>query len=185
MAAVETYKPAFTEPPGTNLAGIPIKGLVLPSPDVSYGLPYYEACKKHVNETFKASKVYIIASGSLARNTDKVDKLVKAIGDDKVVGIRRGIIPHTPWSDILNIAKECRDLGADCVVTLGAGSITDGAKIVVLVCVPPWTDMMSNANHENTITSVWQMISMSQVSLLSIPWRARKSPQTLNLQLSL
>lgn len=130
---VETYKPAFTEPPGTNLAGIPIKGLQLPSPWVSYGRPYYESCAKHIRETFSASKVYIIASTSLSRDTDALEKLLDAIGKNKVAGVRKGMTPHTPWSEVLSIADECRTAGADCVVTLGAGSLTDGAKLVVLV----------------------------------------------------
>ncbi|OAQ63670.2 Dehydroquinate synthase-like protein [Pochonia chlamydosporia 170] len=108
MDSPETYKPAFTEPPGTNLAGIPIQGLVLPSPYVSYGLPYQVSCARHVKDTFNASKVYIIASGSLARNTDRLDRLVEALGKDAVVGIRRGITPHTPWSEILSITQECQ-----------------------------------------------------------------------------
>lgn len=130
----ETYRPAFTEPPGTVLAGIPVKNLKLTTPYMSYGLPYDKACAKHISDTFKASKVYIISSGTLARKTDKVDRLVDTIGKQKVVGLRQGITPHTPWTEILSIAQECRDAGADCVVTIGAGSITDGAKIVVLVC---------------------------------------------------
>jgi alcohol dehydrogenase class IV len=133
MDSEETYKPAFTEPPGTNLAGIPVQGLVLPSPFVSYGRPYQESCAKHVKQTFQASKVYIIASASLAKNTDRADRLVQALGEDTVVGFRRGITPHTPWSEILSIAQECRASAADCVVTIGAGSVTDGAKLVVLV----------------------------------------------------
>ncbi|KAF2702721.1 putative Fe-containing alcohol dehydrogenase [Pleomassaria siparia CBS 279.74] len=128
----ETYKLAFTEPLGTNLAGIPVQGLDLPSPWVSYGRPYYESCAKHVRDTFNASRIYIIASRSLTRNTDKVDKLVNALGKDNVVGVRNGMTPHTLWSDILSITAECRDLETDCVVTIGAGSITDGAKLVVL-----------------------------------------------------
>ncbi|KAK1061625.1 hypothetical protein LTR74_010886 [Friedmanniomyces endolithicus] len=134
MATKETYRPAFTEPPGKNLAGIPISNLRLPTPYISYGLPYDEACAKHIQGTFHASRIYIVASKSLAANTDKVDKLVSAVGEKNVVGVRRkGITPHTPWSEILEISAECRRLKADCVVTLGAGSITDGCKLVVLV----------------------------------------------------
>jgi hypothetical protein len=129
----ETSRPAFTDPPGTILAGIPISNLKLINPDVSYGLPYYESCAKHIADTFKASKVYIVASKSLCANTDKLDTLIDAIGKDKVVGTRKGITPHTPWSEILQITKECRDAKVDCLVTLGAGSITDGCKLVVLV----------------------------------------------------
>lgn len=133
MSSKETYHPAFTDPPGTILAGIPISNLRLVNPDLSYGLPYDEACAKHISETFKASKVYIVASRSLCANTDKLDRLINAIGEDKVVGVRKGITPHTPWSEILQITKECREGGVDCVVTLGAGSMTDGCKLVVLV----------------------------------------------------
>lgn len=133
MANKETFTPAFTDPPGTILAGIPISNLRLVNPDVSYGLLYYESCAKHINETFKASKVYIVASKSLCANSNKLQRLIDAIGTDKVVGTKKGITPHTPWSEILQITKECREANVDCLVTLGAGSITDGCKLVVLV----------------------------------------------------
>lgn len=77
--------------------------------------------------------MYIIASGSLSRNTDKVDKLIDALGKDNVVGVKKGLTPHTPWSEILQITAEAREAKADCVVTIGAGSVTDGSKLVVLV----------------------------------------------------
>lgn len=137
MAAMETYKPAFTTSPGTNLAGIPTQHLKLTTPYISYGLPYDDACAKYITNTFKASRVYIVASKSLAANTDKLDRLVSSVGDSKVVGVRKGITPHTPWSEILTITAECRRLRVDCIVTLGAGSITDGCKIVVLVRCSP------------------------------------------------
>lgn len=130
----ETYRVAFTDPPGTQLAGIPVSNLKLVNPNVSYGLPYTEGCNRHVKQTFNASKVYIIASGTLSRTTNKVEDLIEAIGKDHVVGVRRGMTPHTLWSEILEIVAEAKAAEADCVVTLGAGSITDGAKIVVLVC---------------------------------------------------
>lgn len=129
----ETFKPAFTTPPGTNLAGIPTNNLRLSTPDVSYGLTYDAACAKHVRNTFNARRVYIIASATLSRQTDKLDKLIETVGKERVVGTRKGITPHTPWNEILSITEECRAAKADCVVTLGAGSITDGAKIVVFV----------------------------------------------------
>ena len=113
----EVYRPAF--PSGY--------------PHVSYGLPFPQAAAKHVQNTFKASKVYIIASGSLSRNTDYVQQLQSALGD-KVVGVRKGMTPHTLWSEILEITQEAKALHADLLITLGAGSLTDGAKIIALVC---------------------------------------------------
>ncbi|EXJ58766.1 hypothetical protein A1O7_06196 [Cladophialophora yegresii CBS 114405] len=130
MAQTEVYRPAFTDPPGTNVAGIPTAKLKLSSPDVSYGLTYQEACAKHVQHTYNASRVYIIASGTLSRQTDRVKTLIEAIGQDKVVGCTQGMTPHTPYSEILQITADAREARADCLVTLGAGSITDGAKMV-------------------------------------------------------
>jgi alcohol dehydrogenase class IV len=133
LVGKETFRPAFTEPPGTKLAGVPTQNLKLTTPQLTYGLPYDVACAKHITETFHATRVYIIASGTLCRTTDKVDKLIATIGKESVVGLRRGVSPHSPWNEILSIAQDCRDVQADCVVTLGAGSTTDLAKIVVLV----------------------------------------------------
>jgi choline-glycine betaine transporter len=41
--------------------------------------------------------------------------------------------PHTPYSEILQITADAKEANADCLVTLGAGSITDGAKMVAFV----------------------------------------------------
>ena len=112
----ETYRPAW---PSSH-------------PQISYGLPFPEACAKHVSNTFKASRVYIIASGSLSRQTDHVKRLQQALGD-KVVGTTYGMKPHTLWSEILEITAKANEAKADMLVTLGAGSLTDGAKIIALV----------------------------------------------------
>ncbi len=54
-------------------------------PLVTYGLPYTEACRKHVEQTFKASRVYIISSASLARDTTALSDLQQAL-DGKLAG---------------------------------------------------------------------------------------------------
>lgn len=105
-------------------------------PYLSYNLPFDKACAKHVEETFKAKRVYILASGSLCRNTDYVQKLQRALGD-RVAGLREGMTPHTLWSEVLEVTEECRRLRADLIVTIGGGSLTDAAKIVTLVSKSP------------------------------------------------
>ena len=134
MTATETYKAAFDEPPSSKVSGTAHTSSLV-SPYISYGLPYTEACAKHVVETFKASRAYIIASGTLSRETDRLERLIEALKGKgvEVVGVKKGIRPHTPWTQIIEIADEARAVNADCVITLGAGSTTDGAKIVVLV----------------------------------------------------
>lgn len=104
-------------------------------PLLSYGIAFPEAAARHVTHTFHASKVYVICSGSLSRNTDSLERLSTALGTDKIAGRRIGMQSHTLWSEVLEIVKEARDAKADLILTLGAGSLTDAAKIIALVCV--------------------------------------------------
>jgi maleylacetate reductase len=40
--------------------------------------------------------------------------------------------PHTPREAVIAAAEQARSAGADLIVTVGGGSITDGAKAVQL-----------------------------------------------------
>lgn len=113
----ETYIPAF--PPKSK-------------PYISTGIPFPEACAHHIKNTFHASKVYIIVSNSISK-TSNFSSLQQLLSD-QVVGVRYGIKPHTPWDDILEIVHDMRERSADIIVTLGAGSLTDGAKVITFVC---------------------------------------------------
>lgn len=115
----ETYRYAFPDSP----------------PHISYGIPFDESCAKHVNQTFDAKRAYIIASRSLSRQTDNIKKLERAL-DGKVVGIRHGMTPHTLCSEVLEIIHDTREAKADLIITCGAGSLTDAAKIIALVTFP-------------------------------------------------
>ncbi|TLD30065.1 Fe-containing alcohol dehydrogenase [Venturia nashicola] len=114
--SIESYYEAF---PGSKI------------PHISCGLPFPESCAKHVQGTFNASRVYIIASKTLSIHTDAVQRLETAL-DGKVVGKRIGMTPHTLWSECLEVTEDARGLDADLIITLGAGSLTDAAKIVSL-----------------------------------------------------
>ncbi|RGP77031.1 alcohol dehydrogenase [Fusarium longipes] len=110
----ETTRPAFSSKP---------------TPLLSYGRPFPEICLKQVQGRFKSSRIYIIASRSLSKHTSSLEDLKTALGG-RVVGVRIGISPHTPIPEIVDILAEVKSLDIDCIVTLGAGSITDGAKLV-------------------------------------------------------
>jgi hypothetical protein len=88
MPGQESFYPAF--PPDLR-------------PYISLGLPFSEACRKHVLSTYKAQKVYIIVSSSISR-TSTFTTLKDELGD-KVVGVRYGIRQHVPWQDVLEIAQ--------------------------------------------------------------------------------
>lgn len=101
------------------------------TPKVSYGLRFPEATLRHCRDVFSCTKVFIICSKSLAKNTDALERLTSSL-DDRVADVHVGIDPHTPLVQVLEVAAAVRKCQADCIVTLGAGSLTDGAKIVRL-----------------------------------------------------
>jgi hypothetical protein len=98
-------------------------------PNITYGLPFEELCAHHVENTIHCSRIYIIASKSLSTNTNSLSRLQNALGDT-VVGTRVGMSPHTHWNEVLAIAREVHPLSIDCIITLGAGSLTDAAKVI-------------------------------------------------------
>ncbi|KAI5864555.1 putative Fe-containing alcohol dehydrogenase [Durotheca rogersii] len=98
-------------------------------PLVSYGLPFVQSLPRHVDHLFHASRIYVISSRSLAANTTYLDGLKEALGG-KLAGVRIGMKPHSHWSEILEVVAEAKRHDADLLVTLGAGSLTDAAKII-------------------------------------------------------
>src|SRR5436190_5851468 len=78
-----------------------------------------------------AERVFLMVSGTLNRTTDEIDKLRLALGN-KCVGTFDKMPPHTPRSAVIAAAEQAREARADLIVTLGGGSITDGAKAVQL-----------------------------------------------------
>lgn len=84
-----------------------------------------------VLDSHNLHRVYAVVSGSLARTTDYPAKLKSLLGSN-LVGIREGVSPHSPWDECLQIAESIKKTNADCLVTLGGGSITDAAKVAVL-----------------------------------------------------
>ncbi|KUJ06693.1 Dehydroquinate synthase-like protein [Mollisia scopiformis] len=109
----ETYRLAF--PPNQK-------------PYISTGLPFHKSLVHHVTNTFHASKVYVIVSASISK-TSNFSRLQSELGN-KIVGVRYGIKQHVPWTDVLEVVNDINQKEADLIVTLGAGSLTDGAKVI-------------------------------------------------------
>ncbi|GHD52390.1 maleylacetate reductase [Thalassobaculum fulvum] len=97
---------------------------------VSFGRPAAEAVAQEV-AALGAERVFLMVSGTLNRETDEIAKLRRALGN-KCVGTFDRMKPHTPRADVIAAARAVRDVGADVIVTLGGGSITDAAKAVRL-----------------------------------------------------
>ena len=98
--------------------------------EVYYGKPADQSVAELV-KNHGAERVFLMVSGTLNRETDEVEKVRRALGN-KCVGTFDRMPAHSPRSAIIAAARQARDARADLIVTLGGGSITDGAKAVQL-----------------------------------------------------
>jgi maleylacetate reductase len=76
-----------------------------------------------------AERVFLIAGGTLFRETDFVARAQAALGRH-LAGTWTRIGAHTPRIDVVAAANAARAAGADLLVTLGGGSVTDAAKMI-------------------------------------------------------
>jgi maleylacetate reductase len=97
---------------------------------VVYGVPFATALRQEVDNA-GSHAVYVLASGTLARQTDVLDQMRDALGN-RLAGVCAKIGSHTPRIDVVAAANEARALGADALLTVGGGSVTDAAKMVGL-----------------------------------------------------
>jgi maleylacetate reductase len=97
---------------------------------VVFGRPFADALAQEVDR-LDARAVFVLASGTLARETDLVERLQQMLGN-RFAGLCTTIGAHTPRTDVVAAANRAREAGADLIVTLGGGSVTDAAKMVGL-----------------------------------------------------
>lgn len=74
-------------------------------------------------------RAFLIAGGTLFRETDFVARAQAALGGH-LAGTWTRIGAHTPRIDVVAAANAARAAGADLLVTLGGGSVTDAAKMI-------------------------------------------------------
>jgi maleylacetate reductase len=98
--------------------------------EVHYGKPAAQSVAEVV-KAHGAERVFLMVSGTLNRQTDEVDSVRRALGN-KCVGTFDKMPAHSPRSAVIAAAAQAREARADMIVTLGGGSITDGAKAVQL-----------------------------------------------------
>src|ERR1700676_2998252 len=78
-----------------------------------------------------AERVFLMVSGTLNRETGEIGKIRAAL-DNRCAGLFDKMPPHPPRSAVIEAAPMARAAKADLIVTVGGGSITDGAKAVQL-----------------------------------------------------
>jgi maleylacetate reductase len=97
---------------------------------VTFGRPAAEMVAEEARRR-DAERVFLMASGTLNRATDEVAKVRRALGN-RFAGLFDRMPPHTPRRGVVEAAAMAREAKADLIVTIGGGSVTDGAKAVQL-----------------------------------------------------
>jgi maleylacetate reductase len=98
--------------------------------EVVFGRPASGAIVQQMDR-LRVSRAFLMVSGTLNRQTDEIGKIRRALGS-RCVAVFDAMPPHTPRHAVIAAAEQARAADADLIVTIGGGSITDGAKAVQL-----------------------------------------------------
>lgn len=98
--------------------------------DVIFGLAAADAVAV-ATQRRGAERVLLMVSSTLNRNTEEIETVRSALGN-RCAGTFDRMPPHTPRRAVIEAAVQARAALADAIVTIGGGSITDGAKAVQL-----------------------------------------------------
>ena len=98
--------------------------------EVVFGRPAAEAVVAQMDR-LRASRAFLMVSGTLNRETDEIEKIRNSLGS-RCAATFDAMPPHTPREAVIAAAGQARAANADLIVTVGGGSITDGAKAVQL-----------------------------------------------------
>ena len=97
---------------------------------VIYGKPAAPALAAEATR-LGASRVFMVVSRTLDRETDWVNAMRAALGN-RYAGSFDGIPSHTPRDSVLAATAAAREAKADLLVCFGGGSVTDATKMVQL-----------------------------------------------------
>jgi maleylacetate reductase len=110
--------------------------------EVVFGVPAATAIPAQMDR-LGATRAFLMVSGTLNRTTDEIEKIREALGP-RCAGTFDAMPPHTPREAVIAATEQARAANADIIVTVGGGSITDGAK-AVQICL---------ANHINSVDGI-------------------------------
>ncbi|RMZ71090.1 maleylacetate reductase [Pyrenophora seminiperda CCB06] len=82
--------------------------------------------------TWSCQRIFLVHSKALDHNTDVIKKLKEKLGSF-VVGAKSGVGAHSPYEDILDIAKMIHEKNVDCLISIGSSSYSDASKIARLM----------------------------------------------------
>jgi maleylacetate reductase len=134
--------------------------------EVVFGHPAAEAVVAQMDR-LGAARAFLMVSGTLNRRTDEIEKIRKALGS-RCVATFDAMPPHTPREAVIAAAEQARTAGADLIVTVGGGSITDGAKAVQL-CLANDVRTVEDIERIRTHKGVAPPMNAPTVRQISVP----------------
>jgi maleylacetate reductase len=134
--------------------------------EVVFGQPAAQAIVAQMDR-LGASRAFLMVSGTLRRQTDEIQKIVDTLGS-RSAGIFDAMPPHTPREAVVAAAARARAVGADLIVTVGGGSITDGAK-AVQICLANDIDSVEAVDRVRAVKGVMPLLKPPSVRQISVP----------------
>jgi maleylacetate reductase len=134
--------------------------------EVVFGRPAADAVVAQMDR-LGANRAFLMVSGTLNRNTGEIEKIRKALGP-RCVATFDAMPPHTPREAVIAAAGQARAAGADLIVTVGGGSITDGAKAVQL-CLANNISSVEDIDRIRAVKGMAPDIKAPTVRQISVP----------------
>jgi len=134
--------------------------------EVVFGRPAADAVVAQV-ERLRASRALLMVSHTLNRATDEIEKIRKSLGP-RCAGTFDAMPPHTPREAVIAATEQARDCNADLIVTVGGGSITDGAKAVQL-CLANGIRSADDIDRVRALKGTAPDINAPSVRQISVP----------------
>ena len=97
---------------------------------VIFGRPAADAVSSEADRR-GANRVFLVASKTLSRETDEVDRIKTALGS-KAVGLFDETVAHVPRESVLTLAETVKSAAPDLIVTIGGGTPIDSVKVMLV-----------------------------------------------------
>jgi alcohol dehydrogenase class IV len=81
---------------------------------------------------WRCQRVLLVHSKALDDSTEVVKILKEKLGSS-VVGTKSGVGAHSPYEDVLSIARLLNEKNGDCLISIGSSSYSDACKIARLM----------------------------------------------------
>ncbi|QWG13719.1 iron-containing alcohol dehydrogenase [Bradyrhizobium sediminis] len=134
--------------------------------EVVFGTAAAEAVVAQMNR-LGTTRAFLMVSGTLNRETDEIEKIRTALGP-RCVGTFDAMRPHTPREGVIAASEQARAANADLIVTVGGGSITDGAK-AVQICLANDVRSVEDIDRVRAHKGVAPPINPPVVRQVSVP----------------